>query len=127
MQSFLKLVLSFVLAFSAMVASALDIQPYTATALAQAQQAGKPIALHFHADWCPTCRAQTLVLNELKLDPSLNLTVLVANYDTEKNLKRRFNVRAQSTLIVLRGTQETYRVVGDTSPDGIRGALKSAL
>ena len=43
---------------SATAAQALDIKPYTATALAAAQQAGKPVALHFHADWCPTCKAQ---------------------------------------------------------------------
>lgn len=53
--------------------------------------------------------------------------VLAVNYDTEKDLKRRFNVRAQSTLVVLHGQKESYRVVGDTSPDGLRSALKSAL
>ena len=48
-------------------------------------------------------------------------------YDTEKDLKRRFNVRAQSTLVVLRGQQERARVVGDSTATGIRDALKSAL
>lgn len=122
-----KLVLSALLVFAAIAAQALDIKPYTAAALAQAQKAGQPVALHFHADWCPTCRAQEKVLQGLKSEPGLDLTVLVANYDTEKELKRRFNIRAQSTLVVLRGEKETYRMVGDTSPGGIRGALKSAL
>ncbi len=122
-----NLVLTSLLVVSAMAAQALDIKPYTAAALSQAQKANQPVAVHFHADWCPTCRAQTQVLNGLKTEAGLDMTVLVANYDTEKDLKRRFNVRAQSTLVVLRGDKETYRVVGDTSPDGIRGALKSAL
>lgn len=122
-----KLILSTLLALGAMASHALDIQPYSAAALTQAQKANKPVALHFHADWCPTCRAQEKVLQELKTEAGLDLTVLVANYDTEKDLKRRFNVRAQSTLVVLHGQKETYRVVGDTSPGGIRGALKSAL
>jgi len=115
------------LALGAAVSFALDLAPYSSATLAQAQQSGKPVALHFHADWCPTCRAQTQVLNDLKRETGLDVTVLVANYDTEKELKRRFNVRAQSTLVVLRGDKETYRVVGDTSPAAIRGALKSAL
>lgn len=122
-----KLILSAFLALGAMASHALDIRPYSAAALTQAQKADKPVALHFHADWCPTCRAQEKVLQDLKSEADLDLTVLVANYDTEKELKRRFNVRAQSTLVVLHGNKETYRVVGDTSPGGIRGALKSAL
>jgi len=122
-----KLVLSALLSLGAMASHALDIQPYSAAALAHAQKANKPVALHFHADWCPTCRAQEKVLQGLTSEAGLDLTVLVANYDTEKDLKRRFKVRAQSTLVVLQGEKETYRVVGDTSTGGIRGALKSAL
>ncbi len=115
------------LACGTVVAHALDVKPYTATALAQAQKTGQPIALHFHADWCPTCRAQAQVLQRLQVEPGLNLTVLVANYDSEKELKRQFKVRAQSTLIVLKGQTETMRLVGDTSDVTIRNALKTAL
>jgi len=109
------------------LAHALELKPYSAAALAEAQKADKPIALHFHADWCPTCRAQDQVLQSLKQESGLNLTVLQVNYDTEKDLKRRFNVRTQSTLVVLHGDRESARLVGDTSETGIRTALKSAL
>lgn len=122
-----QILFSTLLILAATMAHALDIQPYTAATLAAAQKADKPVALHFHADWCPTCRAQTAVLQELKSEKGLDLTVLVANYDTEKALKRRFKVNAQSTLVVLKGQKEVARLVGDTSPDGIRTALKSAL
>lgn len=111
----------------AALAQALEVKPYTAAALAQAQGANQPVALHFHADWCPTCRAQDKALQSLKSDPALDLTVLVANYDTEKDLKRRFNVRAQSTLVVLHGQKESARLVGETGAAPIRAALKSAL
>lgn len=109
------------------LAQALEVKPYTAAALAQAQTANQPVALHFHADWCPTCRAQEKVLQSLKSDPALGLTVLVASYDTEKDLKRRFKVRAQSTLVVLHGSKESARLVGETGAAPIRAALKSAL
>lgn len=122
-----KLILAAFFVFGAMVSHALEIKPYSAAALAQAQQAGKPVALHFHADWCPTCRAQQTVLQSLKSEAGLEIAVLVANYDTEKDLKRRFNVRSQSTLIVLQGEKETQRLVGETATDSIRAALKSAL
>ena len=83
--------------------------------------------MHFHADWCPTCRAQDKVLQSLKTEKGLDLTVLTVNYDTEKDLKRRFKVNMQSTLVVLKGKKEEARLVGDTSADDIRDALKTAL
>ena len=124
---FLKLFAAGVLLASAALSHALEVKPYSAAALAAAQAADKPVALHFHADWCPTCRAQDKVLQSLKKEPGLDLTLLVANYDTEKDLKRRFKVNAQSTLIVLHGQKERARLVGDTTTAGIRDALKSAL
>jgi thioredoxin 1 len=122
-----KVVLSAVLLGAAALAHALEIKPYSAQALAAAQAADKPVAIHFHADWCPTCKAQDKVLQSLKADPGLNVTLLTANYDTEKALKQRFKVREQSTIVVLHGKQERARLVGDTSADGIRDALKKAL
>lgn len=109
------------------LARALDIQPYSAAAFSQAQAADKPVALHFHAPWCPTCRAQQKTLQALKSDASLALTVLVADYDTEKALKQGLKVNAQSTLVVFRGQKETSRVVGETTAPALRAALKSAL
>lgn len=122
-----KIILATVLLGSAALAHALDIKPYSAAALAEAQQAGKPVAVHFHADWCPTCKAQSTVLQQLKAEPGLDLTVLVANYDTEKDLKKRFNVRGQSTLVALHGNKETGRLIGETSAAAISATLKSAL
>ncbi len=65
--------------------------------------ADKPVALHFRADGCPTCRAQDKVLETPKAEPGLDVTVLEVNYDTEKDLKDQFGVRTQSTLVLLRG------------------------
>lgn len=112
---------------SASLVQALEVTPYSAAALALAQAADKPVALHFHADWCPTCRAQDKALESMKGEKGLDLTILTVNYDTEKDLKKRFNVRTQSTMVVLKGSKEVARLAGDTSADGIRGALKAAL
>lgn len=122
-----KFIVSGLLLAAATLSHALEVKPYSAVALAEAEKANQPVALHFHADWCPTCRAQDKVVQTLKTEKGLDLTLLTVNYDTEKELKRRFKVNSQSSLIVLRGQKETARLVGDTSIDGIRDALKTAL
>ena len=122
-----RLIATAALVFAAAAAHALDVKPYSAAALAEAQTADKPVALHFRADWCPTCRAQDKALESMKSEPGLDLTVLAANYDTEKELKKQFAIRSQSTLVVLRGQKETGRSINETSAAGLRTALKTAL
>ncbi|MBB1162455.1 thioredoxin family protein [Aquariibacter albus] len=107
-------------------ALALEIQPYSEARLGSLQAAQKPVAVHFHAPWCPTCVAQERSLKQLQAEPGLDVTVLVADYDTEKALRKRLNVRVQSTLVVFRGATETQRVGGVTEAAGLRAALATA-
>jgi thioredoxin 1 len=109
-------------------AKALEIRPFDAAVLSSLQNAGKPVALHFHADWCPTCVNQSRSLEQLKAGGQLQgMTVLVADYDKEKDLKRQHRVRSQSVLVVFRGMTEVARSAGETRPEPIREALAKAL
>lgn len=109
-------------------AQALEIKPFSAAALASAQKAGQPVAVHFHAEWCPTCRKQSTVLTELKADKSLEaVTVLVADYDAERELRKTLKVRTQSTLVVFKGATERARVAGETDSAKLAATLRSAL
>lgn len=105
---------------------ALDIKPYTAQALSAEQQAGKPVSLHFHANWCPTCRAQEKVFQQWKGDASVPGTLLVVDYDNEKELKKQLKVHTQSTLITYRGSVEKARLAGETDAGKLRAALLTA-
>jgi thioredoxin 1 len=110
------------------VAHALDIRAYDAATLVGLQGAGKPVAVHFHADWCPTCVNQTRTLEKLKAEGQLQgMTVLVANYDTEAELKRAHKVRSQSVLLVFKGATEVARLGGESRPEPLRQALAKAL
>ncbi|MDX9994776.1 MAG: thioredoxin family protein [Rhodocyclaceae bacterium] len=109
------------------LARALYIQPYTAAGLQQLQTAGKPAAVHFHADWCSTCKAQERAFREIKDDPELkDVALLVAHYDDERDLKRAMNVRSQSVIVVFKGAKETARLGGETQPAKIKAALLTA-
>ncbi len=108
------------------LAHALDIQPFSPELLASEQKAGKVVALHFHADWCPTCRAQERVFSAWKGDSAVPGTLLIVNYDNERGLRRKLGVRTQSTVIVYKGAAEKARVAGDTDPLALRAALLAA-
>ncbi len=123
----IRLLLIAALAAAATWAQALTVAPYSEKALSAAQNAGQPVALHFHASWCPTCRAQDKAFEALKADPALNLTVLQADYDDERELKRALNIRTQATLIVYHGKEERTRVIGETAPDKLKAALQTAF
>ena len=107
-------------------ANALDIAPYSAQALSQRQQAGEVVSLHFHADWCPTCRVQEKVFNSFKGDATVPGTLLTVNYDQERELKREMGIRTQSTLIVFKGSVQKHRSGGVTDPQALKTALLSA-
>ena len=108
-------------------AHALTLAPYSPQALAAAQAHGEAVALHFHADWCPTCRAQDKALESLRAAPDLKVLVLAVDYDNEVALKRQLKVRAQSTFVVYHGENEVARQTGETSADGLRALLAKAL
>ena len=122
-----RVALALLLGGAPLLAGALTVAPYSAQALAEAQKAGQPVAVHFHASWCPTCRAQDKVFESLKKDPALNLTLLQADYDAETALKQALHVTAQSTVIVWRGTVEKARAVGQTDAAALKTTLQSAL
>jgi len=109
------------------LARSIDIKPYSQDALTRAQAAGNPVALHFHAAWCSTCKAQEKAFKGLKDDPQLQgITLLVVDYDAERQLKRTLKVRSQSVIIVFRGNQETTRVGGETQAEKLKAALLTA-
>jgi thioredoxin 1 len=108
-------------------ALALDVKPFDSKTLDELQRSGKPVAVLFHADWCPTCKLQEKRVAELIPDKKLALTLLVADYDKEKELKTRMKVRSQSTFVIFKGDKEVNRAGGITKADDIREALSVAL
>lgn len=121
-----RLFAALALATAASFAQALDIAPWSAADFAREQAAGKAVALHFHADWCPTCKAQEKVFNGWRGDAAVPGRLLVVDYDKARELRRQFGVRTQSTLIVFKGDKEVARLAGATDPASLRAALEAA-
>jgi thioredoxin 1 len=110
------------------IASAMDKKPFDQAAFEAAQAAGKPILVEVSAPWCPTCKAQAPILSRLRSDPRFKeLVSFDIDFDSQKDLLRKFNVRTQSTLIVFKGNQETGRSTGDTNAASIEALLEKSI
>lgn len=87
----------------------------------KAQKGGEKILLHFHANWCPTCKKQEKILKELDSSGELkSVNLFVVNFDAEKDLKKSLNVSSQSTLVAFNGPKEVGRSSGLTDRKKIK-------
>jgi thiol-disulfide isomerase/thioredoxin len=102
--------------------------PFSPAALAEAQKSGKPVLVEVFAPWCPTCKAQNAVLDQLKGDTRFkDLIRLRVDFDSQKDALRALGANSQSTLIVYKGETEVGRLVGETSPEAIEALLAKGL
>lgn len=107
---------------------ALAATPYTQAEFDALQQAGKPILVLVHADWCPTCRAQAPLLEALLAQPEFrSITALRVDFDKQKPVVRAFHVPYQSTLIVFKGGVEVGRSTAETRKEQLAELLRKAL
>src|SRR4051812_22636167 len=103
-------------------------KPFNAAAFEAAQAAGLPILVEVTAPWCPTCKAQAPILASLATKPKFkDVTSFEIDFDTQKDLLRKFNVRTQSTLITFKGKQEVGRSTGDTNAARIEALLDKSI
>ena len=101
---------------------------YSAERFAKEQAAGKTIVVDVHADWCPTCRAQAPILEDLRNDERLqHVTFVRVDFDEEKEFLRAHRVPRQSTILVFKGKAETGRSVAETNPARLRSFVMDAM
>ncbi len=109
-------------------AAAAEPQPFTEDAFLAAQKAGKPILIDTYATWCDVCARQAPILERLRGEAKYkDLVTFKVNFDTQKDVMRRFNARVQSTLICFHGSKEVGRSIGETQPEWIDDMLEKTL
>lgn len=79
-------------------------------------------------DWCTTCsRQQTIIVALLEEPRFRELTVFVADFDREVDLRRRLRVVTQGTFVVFRDGKEVARSTGQTDKEAIAGLFARAF
>lgn len=87
---------------------------YSAEKLSLAQNG--TVVLFFHANWCPSCRGLENDINASLSAIPENTHILKLDYDTETELKKKYGVVRQHTLVVIdaNGT-EIKKITGLTN------------
>ena len=110
------------------VSFAMDLKPFNIKAFEAAQAAGQSILVEVHAPWCPVCKAQAPILSKLSNESKFkNVVRFNIDFDSQKDLLQKFNVRMQSTLIAFKGKQEAGRSTGDSNAASIEALLAKAI
>jgi thiol-disulfide isomerase/thioredoxin len=113
-------------AIIAMPSLAIAGQPFDAKAFQASQAAGKSILVDVSASWCPTCRQQRPIVEEIEKEHP-DLVVYDVDFDTAKDALRQFRVQHQSTLIVFKGAKEVARSTGETDPAPLHTLVAKAF
>ena len=102
--------------------------PYDKAAFDKALADGKPVIVDFFADWCPTCKAQKPHVQAILGEPKMkDVTLFIADYDKEKDLKKMLRVTQQSTFVVFKGGKEVGRSTGQTRKEDLAALFGKAL
>ena len=83
----------------------------------------KPVLVDFWAVWCGPCQMMAPILHELETEMPDVQTGKV-NVDEQMDLARQFRVVSIPTLIIFKNGQEVQRMVGVTSKEELKDALK---
>ena len=101
--------------------AASDWVGYTPAAFSAVQESGKTILVDVTADWCPTCKAQKPILDELRAEERLGEVVFIRlDFDVHKDFLQAHNVPRQSTILVFVGGAEVGRSIAETDRERLR-------
>lgn len=78
----------------------------------------KPVLLDFWAAWCPPCRMQSPIVDEIAAERT-DIVVGKVNTDDQPELSAMFEVENIPTLVVIKGGKPTSRLVGLHSKEQI--------
>lgn len=103
-------------------------ESYAPATFAEAQAAGRIILVDVSAEWCPTCKAQEPILDELRTDEGMQDVLFVrVDFDEHKGFLQDHRIPRQSTILVFHGETEVARSIAETDRDRLRSFVFEAV
>lgn len=104
--------------------SASGVVQVTAQAFPALKAQDKPVLIDFWAPWCPPCRKQGPIVEQVSTQVGDRAIIGKVNVDEEKTLAAQFGIRAIPTLVILRDGKEVQRLEGLHDAGALTAALQ---
>jgi len=92
------------------------------------QKAGEKILVDVFATWCPTCKAQSVIMEDMiEMGELDSATLYKVDYDKEKAFLKEYRIPRQSTILTFQGKKETKRIIAETDPNRLTAAILKGL
>ena len=89
-------------------------------------EAGVPVLVDFHADWCGPCQTMSPTLDQIALDMAGKALVVKVNTDAAPTIGQRYGVRSIPYFVGFANGELAGTLVGVQSPEALRGLVESA-
>lgn len=84
----------------------------------------KVVLVDFWATWCPPCRTQGPILDEVAKEVANNVVIAKVNVDESQALASQFQIQSIPTLIIFKDGKPVERLQGVHQKDMLLGILK---
>jgi thioredoxin 1 len=86
-------------------------------------EAGKPVLVDFTASWCPPCKVQLPIFEQLSEQLGETAAIYKVDVDADHALAAMFHVQSIPTLLVFMDGKVAQRFQGVTRAETLRAAL----
>ncbi|PSL05430.1 thioredoxin [Haloactinopolyspora alba] len=86
-----------------------------------------PVLVDFWAQWCPSCRMVAPVVEQIAAERAGTLAVRTINSDENPLIAARYQVRSLPTLMLFRGGEPLWAIVGARPKARLLAEIDDAL
>jgi len=99
---------------------------FSVEAFEKAKALGKTIVINSYEIWCGTCTVQTKVLTQAKKDFN---DIIFLSYEQGKNkeIAKKLDIKFRTTIVVYKGNNEVFRLIGQTNKETIYSAIQKGI
>ena len=94
--------------------------------LEKAKASGKTIVINSYEVWCGTCSKQTKILDQAEKEFN---EIIFLSYEQSKNkdIAKKLGIKYWTTIVVYKGDNEVFRIIGQTDKETIYSAIKKGI